>query len=98
MIEKDLSNSNAFGITPVVIDNETFIIVVDDPNEQVGIFYENGQLHKRFSYVDFMGLDKPSLEWRKLIPNGEQFDRAPRNPAANTRGETFVFSEPVSRT
>lgn len=68
LVQKDVLGKTGYALSTTLIDNENFILVVDDRANKIGIFNEYGQKVKEFSYQAFIGLTPETLAWNKLIP------------------------------
>lgn len=66
MTQKSFLGKTGFGISPMLGDNENFILVVDDKNEKIGSFGENGQVFKMFTFAQLLGFTPDQLTWRNL--------------------------------
>lgn len=66
MTQKDTFKGSGFSMNVDIVDNDNFVLVVDDHNSKVGIFGENGRVIKSFSFNEFISLSNENLEWPKL--------------------------------
>lgn len=66
MTQKSLLENTGFGISPILTDNENFLLVVDDKKELVGIFSESGHAYKKFTFNQFLAIGPERLDWRNL--------------------------------
>lgn len=64
--QKDFLKGSGFSMSPDLVDNDNFILVVDDQNQKVGVFGENGRFIVAFPYSDFVNKTDRDLEWPKL--------------------------------
>jgi hypothetical protein len=64
---------NGYGISPTLMDNDNYILAVDDKTEMIGAFAETGQRRGLWTFGEFIDKSELSLEWNKLIPRA-RFD------------------------
>jgi hypothetical protein len=69
MMSNDVFNVDGFSISTELADNDNYILVVDDVNERIGVFTENGSCLRTLSYEEFITLGDSKLTW-KIITNG----------------------------
>ncbi len=67
MTQSNVLEKNGFAISTTLMDNEQWLLVVDDREEKIGIFGESGSCYKMFSLNEFCGLKEADCEWNRLI-------------------------------
>lgn len=73
MIQKDVFGTNSYAISPALLDNENFILVVDDVKSIVGIFGESGNCYAKYTYDQFISMPDAKLDFMKLT--GYRFEQ-----------------------
>lgn len=65
--QKEFLKGSGFSMSPDLVDNDNFILVVDDQIQKIGVFGETGRLMSTFTYSDFIQKSDADLEWSKLV-------------------------------
>jgi hypothetical protein len=93
MAQAHILETEGYGITPVIVDNDEPILVVDDANERVGIFFEGGRLYRAWKYTEFIAIPDRELTFEVLA--GGYGPEEYEGTAPEGSPEVYRFSSPV---
>jgi hypothetical protein len=69
MIQNDVLGKTGAAISPLLMDNEQFLLVVDDQKERVGVFGESGNMYRKIGFAEYCAMREADLEWNCLVPH-----------------------------
>lgn len=82
LIQKDVFNINDAGISTSLVDNENFILVVDDKKKLIGVFGESGHCYSIYNFQQFLALPNTYLT-TSALSGGHRIEH--ERPTPNTR-------------
>ncbi len=89
MTQANVLDKTGYAISPTLMDNEQWILVVDDREEKVGIFGESGACYRQFTLNQFCAMKEADLEWGLMIADRFYDD----NGNNRNRNDPYPFAE-----